>query len=52
MPIILVSWEAKIRRITVPGQPGQKNKFARFHLNRKSWAWYAPVIPVIVRSIK
>jgi hypothetical protein len=25
MPVILAMWEAKIRRITVPGQPRQKH---------------------------
>jgi hypothetical protein len=34
MPIILANWKAVIRKITIPGQPGQK-KFARPHLYRK-----------------
>jgi hypothetical protein len=38
-------WEAKMRRIAVPGQPREK-KFARTHFNRKQTG-YAPVIPVI-----
>jgi hypothetical protein len=35
--VILATWEAKIRRTVVPGQPGHthKKKFARSHLNRK-----------------
>jgi hypothetical protein len=31
-------WEAEIRRIMVPGQPRQKKKYVRLHLNQKKMA--------------
>jgi hypothetical protein len=43
MSVIIATWGAEIRRITIPGQSGQK-KFTRPHLSRKRWAcWCAPV---------
>jgi hypothetical protein len=35
MPIILATWEAKIGRIVVPGQPRQKKKWMRLPSHRK-----------------
>jgi hypothetical protein len=43
-PVTLATWEAEIRRITVPGHPGQKKKFTRLHLNGKKLG----VIPATV----
>jgi hypothetical protein len=36
MPVILATWEAKIRRMEVRGQP-QPVKFTRLHLQRAKW---------------
>jgi hypothetical protein len=42
-PIILTTWEAKIERIAVQGQPGQ---IIHKTLSTNSWAeWYTPIIP-------
>jgi hypothetical protein len=45
MPVITNTWEAKIRRITVPGEPQQKVGETPISME-KSWAWWCtPVIP-------
>jgi hypothetical protein len=46
MLIILATWEAEIRSITVLGQPGQKFASSHLILKKKSWAWWCiSVIP-------
>jgi hypothetical protein len=48
--VILPSWEAGIRKIMIPDQPGQKSSRNAFpfppHTSANSWVqWCAPVIP-------
>jgi hypothetical protein len=43
---IPATWEVKIKRIMVQGQPTQK--LVRPYHNKTSWAWWhVPVIPVM-----
>jgi hypothetical protein len=41
MPVILATWEAEIRRITIGGQPGQKFKKPHLQNNqdKMDWRW-------------
>jgi hypothetical protein len=52
MPIILAIWEAKIRRMAVPGQPRQKSLGDSIS-TEKSWVWWhVPFILVTAGRIK
>jgi hypothetical protein len=52
MPVILPTWEAEIRRITVSCQPEQKHLQNSISL-KKSWAWWcSPVILATAGSLK
>jgi hypothetical protein len=49
MPITLVIQEAEIRRISIPGQPGQKVHKTPISIN--DWAWWCmPIIPAMQRG--
>jgi hypothetical protein len=50
IPVILATWEVKIRRITVQGQPGQK---VQTTLSQPiiSWTWWCSCHTIYIRSI-
>jgi hypothetical protein len=48
MPVILATWEAKMRRIMVQGQHRQKKKVHRTHpipVEKSLARWCVPIIP-------
>jgi hypothetical protein len=51
IPVILATWEAKIERIVVPGQPRQK--VCKTPSQQKEiWVWWCmPVIPAMTGSL-
>jgi hypothetical protein len=52
MPIILATWEAKIRRITVQGQPQAKNLQDPISAEKKCAWLYMLLKPPMVESLK
>jgi hypothetical protein len=51
MPVVLATWEAEMRKIMVPGQPGLKN-FDKTPSPQKKVGCGIPIIPVMSGSIK
>jgi hypothetical protein len=51
MPIILVTLKAAIRRIAVPGKPGQN--VSETPISTNSWAWWCMTVsPAMAGGIK
>jgi hypothetical protein len=49
-PVILVTWEVEIRRVTVPDQPEQKvHETPTISTEKVVW-WHTSVVPATARS--